>query len=351
MKKEISYRQLGSEPANFRALTEGEGRNFVGYAALFNVRSKLISENGKNFYEYIAPGAFDEVLATNPDVRLNYNHQRTALLARTSSQTLALSTDAKGLLINASIPNTTLGNDTYEMVTRGDLYEMSFAFGVKKGDDTWTKDENGVDVRTINKISTLYDVSIVVDGAYANTTISTREEKTERGTCITIEIEIDGEEESEEPELEIAEPAAISEDPLEEDSCEDPEKEKMRMRMHILQLRGGPGSGPQPGGGKGKDDGVYSKSVGLSSGIGNGNGIGKEGGPAAVGEYYDKATPAEKMAVMEIMAGADYEKFGKGVIVHTNTSQDNVEPIKYAIMEKVAAEFGLNPKSVLLANK
>lgn len=243
MKKTLSYRTLDSDTINFRALEEDGSRLFVGYASLFNVRSKLIIENGRSFYEVIRAGAFDEILATNPDVRLNYNHQRTALLARTKSKTLNLSVDETGLLFRGSVPNTTLGNDLYEMVGRQDIFECSFAFGVRKGDDEWSVDTEGNEIRTINKISFLYDVSLVVDGAYANTTVSAREDN--RAITITIEIEEeDPETEPEEPEVEDpstgepgSEEAAEDLDPSTGLEMNSHEIDDMIIRLRMLKLK------------------------------------------------------------------------------------------------------------------
>ena len=171
----VYLRQIERELANIRAISEDTGKYFEGYAAVFNQRSKPIMENNKVFYEIIDPKAFDEILATNPDVRLLYNHERNNLLARTKSGTLTLSVDDIGLKFRASVPNTSLGNDTYEMVLRNDLPDCSFAFYVRKGDDVWTKDDAGNNIRTILRISRLVDVSIVDTGAYSDTTISARD--------------------------------------------------------------------------------------------------------------------------------------------------------------------------------
>ena len=62
----------------------------------------------------------------------------------------------------------------YELVKRGDISQCSFAFVV--AEDTWkydeTDDEN--DLRTINKISELWDVSLVTYPAYEGTSVDAR---------------------------------------------------------------------------------------------------------------------------------------------------------------------------------
>ena len=161
-------------PLSVRQDQESENRYLQGYAAVFNQRSKLIGENGKVFYEVIESGAFDEVLQRSDlNVKLTVNHDKASLLARTKSKTLELLTDEKGLIYRALVPNTQLGNDVFTMVERGDFYESSFVFGVKPKSTRWEYDKSlKLMVRYVERIDVLEDVSIVTDGAYANTDIS-----------------------------------------------------------------------------------------------------------------------------------------------------------------------------------
>lgn len=173
-------RNIETDEISFRAFEEEGKRYLSGYASVFNVRSKPIFENNKLFYEIVDPRAFDEVLSNpNLDVIYNVNHNNGSIMGRTKSGTLKLSTDKKGLRFICEVPNTTVGADVYELVSRGDLYECSFAFSVKNSDEVWTKDEDGNNVRTIKKIAKLYDVSTVYSGAYASTDVFAREEDVE----------------------------------------------------------------------------------------------------------------------------------------------------------------------------
>ena len=65
-----------------------DGRTLAGYAAVYGEESREIVENGRPFVERIAPGAFAETLRSGADVKLLYNHDAGALLARTKSGTL-----------------------------------------------------------------------------------------------------------------------------------------------------------------------------------------------------------------------------------------------------------------------
>jgi HK97 family phage prohead protease len=63
---------------------------------------------------------------------------------------------------------------------RGDLSKMSFGFSVDRGAEEW--DQTGdIPVRTIRKVSRLYDVSIVTEPAYAGTEIALRSLQDARG--------------------------------------------------------------------------------------------------------------------------------------------------------------------------
>ena len=129
----------------------------VGHAAVFD----SLSEDLGGFKERIDKSAFDDVLEN--DVRAFFNHDPNHLLARTSSGTLKLSVDEKGLKYEFSVPDTTSGRDLLVSMERGDITQSSFAFTIQ--DDSWNK-EGDIDVRTIKKVKRLYDVSPVSIPAY-----------------------------------------------------------------------------------------------------------------------------------------------------------------------------------------
>lgn len=134
-----------------------EGRTVEGYASVFN----SMSEDLGGFREIILPGAFSNVL--DNDVRALYNHDSNYLLARTTSGTLELKEDDKGLYYRFEMPNTSYGNDMLELFRRGDLSQSSFGFTVEK--DSWRMEE-GQHVRYIERVGSLFDVSPVVYPAY-----------------------------------------------------------------------------------------------------------------------------------------------------------------------------------------
>ena len=133
-----------------------ESRTVEGYASVFNSMSEDLG-----FREVILPGAFSDVL--DNDVRALYNHDSNYLLARTTSGTLELKEDDKGLYYRFEMPNTSYGNDMLELFRRGDLTQSSFGFTVEK--DNWRM-EDGQQVRYIERVGSLFDVSPVVFPAY-----------------------------------------------------------------------------------------------------------------------------------------------------------------------------------------
>lgn len=155
-------------PATEHPITESEeGRKFTGLAAVFGSPSEDLG----GFVEYIDRRAFDDVLATNPDVVANWNHHDDDLLGRTSSGTLRLWTTEAGLHYELDPPDTTLGRDLRELLRRKDVTGSSFAFTVAK--DKWEK-RDGKKVRTVEKIGSLLDVALVSTPAYSDASVALR---------------------------------------------------------------------------------------------------------------------------------------------------------------------------------
>ncbi len=140
-----------------------------GVAALYETLSKDLG----GFREVIARGAFDEVLATNPSVIACVDHSREAekILGSTDSGTLELRATERGLEFTLDIAKTSTGTDIIELIKRGDISKMSFAFFVGEGNDTWTN-YGPETIRTINNFEELNDISIVSDPAYEETSVS-----------------------------------------------------------------------------------------------------------------------------------------------------------------------------------
>lgn len=169
---------------SIRAASEGStGRIIEGYASVFNQRSKLIFEWGEVFYEVIEPGFFDDILRSESlNCIATVNHRRDLMLGRTKSGSLRLTADDKGLKYEIDVPETQLGKDTLYQVERGDFFESSFIFTVQAANVRWDKTPEGIPIRYLSKADDLFDISIVTDGAYANTNIAAREWKAYKET-------------------------------------------------------------------------------------------------------------------------------------------------------------------------
>jgi HK97 family phage prohead protease len=166
MEQTVETRRITSNDFELRADPKGNGMSFTGYAAVFNSPSEPLP-----FIERIAPGAFSRSLKSKNNVRMYMNHDSSMLLATTRAKTLRLSEDSKGLFVDASLPDTSIGRDLSVLMQRGDVNSMSFGFTVPSGGDMWSDDGQSRELRQIK----LYEVSVVTGfPAYAATTAAVR---------------------------------------------------------------------------------------------------------------------------------------------------------------------------------
>ena len=137
----------------------------AGYASVFGEVTSI----GGYFDEVVARGAFTKTIAA-ADVLAYFDHDRGRILGRSSSGTLRLSEDDRGLAVEIDLPDTTDGRDVRTLIERGDIRGMSFGFRVTR--EEW--DETGeVPKRTIHEVD-LREVSIVSEPAYDGTSIAMR---------------------------------------------------------------------------------------------------------------------------------------------------------------------------------
>jgi HK97 family phage prohead protease len=152
----------------FEVRAKGDRRQLHGYAATFDQRAHIQSFAG-GFVESIAPGAFRKTVSEH-DIKLLVNHDPSLLLARNRADTLRLSEDETGLVVDADLPDTSAGRDVSVSMERGDISEMSFAFDVIR--DSWNFEADPIERRLLEV--RLFDVSVVTYPAYANTTAALR---------------------------------------------------------------------------------------------------------------------------------------------------------------------------------
>jgi HK97 family phage prohead protease len=165
-------RAVTFDSVEFRRDTKDGKLEFRGHAAVFDEWTEIPSLFGGSFMERIARGAFRKVLSEGADVRFLINHDGLPL-ARTSSGTMRLKEDAKGLRVDADLADTTLARDLAVLLERRDISQMSFGFRVGKH-ELEEDEENGTVKRTITEFSDLYDVSPVTFPAYEGTDAAMR---------------------------------------------------------------------------------------------------------------------------------------------------------------------------------
>ena len=169
-----------------------ESREIEGRPIVFGVRSVNLTpwSSTRKVYEVLEPGCISRELLQKSDVVLNLNHNSDVVnvLGRYRNNperdTLKLEMRGDGIDCRCDLPKTNNANDTLELIKRGDITGMSFAFS-----DDYEDTENGVSyertndvedgkevwLRHVKRINGLFDVSIVTHPAYEQTNVGLRE--------------------------------------------------------------------------------------------------------------------------------------------------------------------------------
>ena len=174
VKSDREYRDMTMEVRTAENEEVPEERKVVtGYASTFNEPYTLYEDDGWRFNEVVDARAFENTDMS--DVIMQYDHEG-RVFARMSNNTLTVTPDEKGLLIEADLGGTELGRQLFEEIRGGYTNKMSFGFTVDGEDYLDTKDADGKDltVRTITSVRKLYDVSAVSLPANDATSISVR---------------------------------------------------------------------------------------------------------------------------------------------------------------------------------
>jgi len=139
------------------------GNTVTGHAVVFDVRSRDLG----GFQEIVRPQAVDRSLDADARIVALYNHDSAAVLAHTPN-TLTLTKDARGLAFRMRLPDTTVGRDVFELVTRGDIAGASFGFRTIK--DAW-RQEGGVMVRELLDVE-IAEITLTAFPAYDQTDVT-----------------------------------------------------------------------------------------------------------------------------------------------------------------------------------
>lgn len=160
-------RGLPQSTMEIRVEDDGK-RTLTGYAVKWEMKSHPLGYD--EFREQFKRGAFAESLA-NDDQRALWSHDMSRVLGRTGNGTLRLFEDEVGLRFELDLPNTTLGNDTYETIKRGDVDGVSFGFIPRKQE--WDETNEDSIIRTITDAE-LLEISPVAWPAYPDSGVAAR---------------------------------------------------------------------------------------------------------------------------------------------------------------------------------
>ena len=170
---------------------EQESRTIIGMPIVYGCRSCNLTpwSEDREVYEVLEAGFISPELLQRSDVVLNLNHSNlvTDILGRyrnSERDTLALDMQATGIACRCALPRTNNANDALELMRRGDIDGMSFAFNDNPNDKesvtyerTNERSADGKEVwlRHVRKATGFFDVAIVTHPAYGQTSVVTRE--------------------------------------------------------------------------------------------------------------------------------------------------------------------------------
>ena len=225
-----------------------ESRTIEGTPIVFGVRSVNLTpwSETREVYEVLEPGCITNELLMRSDVILNLNHSNMVPdvlgRCRNGKGTLSLELRENKVGCRCELPRTNNANDALELMRRGDITGMSFAF-----EDDWQDSENGVSyertaemhdgkevwLRHVKRITGLYDVAIVTHPAYEQTSVGTREQSEAIDKAIDEQIKREQNQETEEQRKERE--AAESSAKAEEERKAQEEKERQEREERELE--------------------------------------------------------------------------------------------------------------------
>jgi len=141
-----------------------------GYAAIFDTPA-LVNQYNRQFEEVIRKGAFSRSIKESKDIICCLNHDTNYLLGRTSSGTMQLNEDSKGLYFEVSLSeNIESHREIKELAIRGDLSGASFTFDVAPNGEKWSRSKSSREIVDCN----VYELGPVVLPVYNNTSVQMR---------------------------------------------------------------------------------------------------------------------------------------------------------------------------------
>jgi len=173
MKQSLQYRNNTGE-----VTYNEESRSFSGYGIVFNSDSQPLyvydQERGVvRVTEQISRDSLSEADMSDVISAINHNFER--VLARTTSGTLQLDTDERGVMYRLELPDTTYANDLRVSVERGDITGSSFVFSMDMEEGyNITERSDGSLLAVPKRITKVYEMGPVTNPAYPETTAENR---------------------------------------------------------------------------------------------------------------------------------------------------------------------------------
>lgn len=162
----MERRTMMQRAAEFQTREDGSEKYIEGYFATFEGAYEM----GDWGVERVDRNAFEQTLGD--DVRALVNHDTTLVLGRTTTGTLQLMTDERGLYGRIRVnPNDQDAVNCYERVKRGDVSQCSFGFEIL--DQREERLPDGRVQWTLLRVK-LYEVSVCTFPAYEDTAVSAR---------------------------------------------------------------------------------------------------------------------------------------------------------------------------------
>ena len=238
---------------------QAESRTIEGTPIVFGVRSVNLTpwSETREVYEVLEPGCISQELISRSDVILNLNHSNMVPdvlgRCRNGKGTLELELRENKIGCRCDLPRTNNANDALELMRRGDITGMSFAFeddledtenGVSYERTAETHDGKEVWLRHVKRITGLYDVAIVTHLAYEQTSVGVRELGDVIDKAIDLQIDIEKREAEEEQKRACggSDDDNRDEDPedikdTDPDDMKEDDEEQERERMIAMQHR------------------------------------------------------------------------------------------------------------------
>jgi HK97 family phage prohead protease len=160
----LEFRLLPKSEDKQPLFRKTKGGTLKGYAIVWDVPYLM---NG--FFERVSREAIQG--ADLSQIVCLLNHDPSLVLGRTTSNTLKVGSDSRGLWFEAKIPDTPTGAEVATLVERGDLHQCSFSFRMATNGDTWENDPSGLPIRTIDSFHSIVDVSVVTYPASPTTSV------------------------------------------------------------------------------------------------------------------------------------------------------------------------------------